>query len=339
MEKTYILSTDAGRRIDQFLAEQKQYFSRTAVKRAFGAQKIFLNGKELKNLAYRLKTGDFVEYEALVAPNYDLQPVAHPLEILFEDDSLLVVFKPSGLLTHPTLTKNEVSLVHYLLHHSQNLAKTQHAFRPGIVHRLDKETSGLLVVAKTEQALVHLTSSFKNRWVEKIYLAFVGGKVPFKQGTLNWPIGRHPTHRKKFSCLAKIAKPAVTHYQILAQNQQQSLVKIQLETGRTHQIRVHFHHFGHAVLGDAVYQGKKYSQGQGTKQNNFAGFQPSHQLLHAFSLGFPHPITGEFLRFFKTPEEDFMNATQSVFPEIFFSLQENPKQFSVFEKKVGWERK
>jgi 23S rRNA pseudouridine1911/1915/1917 synthase len=227
------------------------------------------------------------------------QPEAIPLDILFEDEDLLVLNKPAGLVVHPGAGHREHTLVNALLSHCQNLSGIGGQERPGIVHRLDKETSGCLVVAKNDEAHRGLSSQFAARTVEKVYLALVSGKLRKSTGTIEEKIARHPVHRQRMAAISSRGRPAKTEYRVVAFRKDFSLIECQLHSGRTHQIRVHLHHLGHPVLGDKVYAPKLAS-----------GFP--RQMLHAWKLGFQHPCTGDWRSFEAPLPEDFSQALKSV---------------------------
>lgn len=209
-----------------------------------------------------------------------------PLNIMYEDNDLLVVNKPKGMVVHPAAGNPDGTLVNALLHHCPDtLSGINGVMRPGIVHRIDKDTSGLLIVAKNDKAHQGLAEQIKEHSFTRVYEAVIVGHLREQEGTVNAPIGRHPTNRKKMTVIDRNSKPAVTHYRVLEEFTGYSHVRLQLETGRTHQIRVHMAHLGHPVAGDTVYGGAKQPVG-------LCG-----QCLHAKVIGFKHPITGEYLQF------------------------------------------
>lgn len=271
-------------RIDSYLAEELEV-TRSAVQGWLVQSRVTVDGKPVaKN--YRLRGGE----EILVVPPQPVpceavpQPI--PLDIVYEDDYLLVVNKPKGMVVHPAAGHTEGTLVNALLAHCQNsLSGINGVMRPGIVHRIDKDTSGLLIVAKTDAAHQGLADQIKVHSFTRIYEAVVVGCMPAQQGTVNAPIGRHPTDRKKMTVTEKNSKPALTHYRVLAEYPGYSHLRLRLETGRTHQIRVHMAHLGHPVAGDTVYGSKKPLSGL------------EGQCLHAKEIGFVHPITGKEMYF------------------------------------------
>lgn len=270
-------------RIDTWLAGQESTLSRARWQSLIRDEFVTLNGQPCK--ANRsLQPGDLVEWT--LPPPVDAKPKAEaiPLAIVFEDSDLAVIDKPPGLVVHPAAGNETGTLVNALLHHCNDLAGIGGERRPGIVHRLDKETSGLLVVAKNEASLNELARQFKERETIKDYLALARGVPAHATGTLSQPIGRHPVHRKKMAAGVRGGRPALSRYEIVEALGSASLLRVRIETGRTHQIRVHLAAMGHPVLGDALYGGA----GRGTAPR---------QMLHAAHLEFKHPASGQHLRF------------------------------------------
>ncbi len=273
-----------GKRLDVYLAEELP-LTRSAVQGLMENGAVTVNGKAIaKN--YRLRGGEEVavfipEAEPCEAAAQDI-----PLDIVYEDEHVLVVNKQKGMVVHPAAGHTDGTLVNALLAHcGDSLSGINGVLRPGIVHRIDKDTSGLLIVAKNDEAHQGLAEQIKVHSFTRIYEAVVVGRLPASQGTVNAPIGRHPVDRKKMAITAKNGKPAVTHYRVLAEYAGYSHVQLKLETGRTHQIRVHMASLGHPVAGDTVYGAKK-------DPNNLNG-----QCLHAKEIGFIHPITDKELYF------------------------------------------
>jgi 23S rRNA pseudouridine1911/1915/1917 synthase len=246
-----------------------------------------------------LRAGDQVDLTEPPLEEIESQPEALPLEILFEDEDLVVVNKPAGMVVHPGAGNREHTLVNALLHHCRSLSGIGGKERPGIVHRLDKETSGCLVVAKNDQTHRALSDQFAERTVEKIYLALVAGKLRKIAGVIEEKIGRHRIHRQRMSVMSERGRAARTEYRVLRSSEQASLVECQLHSGRTHQIRVHLHHLGHPVWGDKIYAPK------------LAGKFP-RQMLHAWKLGFRHPRTDEWKTFEAPLPNDFINVAKSM---------------------------
>jgi 23S rRNA pseudouridine1911/1915/1917 synthase len=255
---------------------------------------------------YAVRVGERV---MLVVPDTTpllLTPEPIPLDILYEDEHLVVVNKPAGLVVHPGAGRTTGTLVHALLAHCRNLPGIGGVERPGIVHRLDRDTSGVMVVAKSETAHVSLCAQFKNRIVRKRYLALVHGDVPREAGRIEAAIGRREHDRKRMGVKREGGRTARTAYRVLRRFPGMSLVELSLETGRTHQIRVHLAHIGHPVVGDAAYGGRRERQSASS-----GGSRPGRQMLHAWRLGFRHPRTDSWLAFTASPPPDFLETAGS----------------------------
>jgi 23S rRNA pseudouridine1911/1915/1917 synthase len=283
----------AGSRLDQFLVGVAAGLSRARIQDLIKDGHVTLNGGGAKASA-RLRAGDAVILNE--PPPVPTETVAEEiaLDVLFEDDDLIVINKPAGLVVHPAAGNWSGTLVNALLHHCQTLSGIGGEQRPGIVHRLDKETSGCLVVAKNDVAHQSLAKQFAGREVTKIYLALAAGKFTRQSGVIEAPIGRHPVQRKKMTVLpAGSGRAAKTGYRVLRELSAGTLVECTLHTGRTHQIRVHLKHLGHALLGDDVYG----------RRGSFA-----RQMLHAWKLGFVHPRSGKRLNFESPIPPDFVEA-------------------------------
>ncbi|MCC6128023.1 MAG: RluA family pseudouridine synthase [Chlamydiae bacterium] len=272
-------SEAAGMRLDKFLADAFPQFSRSYFQYLIDFKLVLLNGEPVKKRIL-LEVADEIEIQFELAEEWSLTPEPMDFEILFEDEHFLAVNKPAGLVVHPAPGHWTGTFVHGLLAHCQHLSTCDDPLRPGIVHRLDKDTSGVLLAAKTRPAHGQLAELFSSRKMEKMYLAVCSGRPP--NGLVNAPIGRHPVHRKEMTVLSE-GKEAISLVQTLAFNSQVSLVSIRPQTGRTHQIRVHLKHLGHPVLGDPVY---------GSDRVNSA-LRPNRLLLHAYRLHFIHPFTGQ----------------------------------------------
>ncbi|MBQ9861772.1 MAG: RluA family pseudouridine synthase [Clostridia bacterium] len=243
------------------------------------------DGQKLSK-SMRLAGGEELTVELPDLEPCEAAPQDIPLDIVYEDTDLLVVNKPKGMVVHPAAGNPDGTLVNALLHHCpDSLSGINGVMRPGIVHRIDKDTSGLLIVAKNDKAHQGLAEQIKEHSFTRIYEAVIVGHLREQEGTVNAPIGRHPTNRKKMTVIDRNSKPAVTHYRVLEEFSGYSHVRLQLETGRTHQIRVHMAYLGHPVAGDTVYGGTKQPSGL------------NGQCLHAKTIGFVHPITGEYLEF------------------------------------------
>ena len=302
-----IVPKERGRlRLDQFLARELPKFSRSRLQQLIRKEFVTLNGATARPRDL-VRTGDRVEINEPPPEKIDNQPEAIPLNVLYEDDDLIVINKPAGLVVHPGAGHREHTLVNALLHHFPKLSGIGGKERPGIVHRLDKDTSGCLVIAKTDEAHRGLSAQFEARTVEKIYFALVAGKLRRSAGTIEEKIGRHPVHRQRMSIASKRGRAAKTEYRVVSSSDEISLVECKLHSGRTHQIRVHLHHLRHPVLGDKVY---------GAHAKAFP-----RQMLHAWKLGFQHPRTGEGRNFEAALPDDFEEAVKSLRPSFSFARQ------------------
>jgi len=284
-------SEPAGVRLDAFLAAHVPEVSRSAWKACILDGRVRVNGDDVKPNR-KLSKGDTVEWMLPAAIPAKAIPENIPLHILFEDASVIVLNKPAGLVVHPAVGNSSGTLLHGLLFHEPSLHALE---RAGIVHRLDKDTSGVMVVAKNEAAQMALQQQFKDRTTKKEYLALVWGEPP-ATGKIETLLGRHPVHRKKQAVLQEEGRQAVTHYTRLETFEEIALMRIGLETGRTHQIRVHMAHIGHPVVGDRVY---------GRARKNRLPLVPDRQMLHAARLEFNHPQSGKRLSF-EAPLHDDM---------------------------------
>lgn len=278
-----VSDSDKGARIDKFISDNVEELTRSAVQGLMEKGKILVSGKSVsKN--YKLRDGDTVEVEIPEPEPMDALPEDIPLDIVYEDSDLLVVNKPKGMVVHPAHGNHSGTLVNALLHHcGDSLSGINGVIRPGIVHRIDKNTSGLLIVAKNDAAHLHLAEQIKVHSFTREYEAVASGYFKETEGTIDAPIGRHKTDRKKMCVTTENSRNAVTHYSVIRQYGGYAHVRLRLETGRTHQIRVHLAYIGHPVLGDDVY-GKAYKGIEG-------------QCLHARKIGFIHPTTGEYMEF------------------------------------------
>ncbi len=289
-EFLFIAAEEEGTRIDKLLTERYPQYSRTYFQSLIEMGCVLLNGEPVKKRIVP-EEGDEIEicFQAIPGASSTLVPENIPLEILFEDDHLLAVNKPPGLVTHPAPGHWTGTFVHALLWHCKEIAPGQDPLRPGIVHRLDKDTSGVLLAAKTLTAHQRLIELFSARKMEKLYLAVCWGRP--QNGIINAPIARHPVHRKEMAVLPD-GREASTEIKVAAFNEKTSLVLLKPRTGRTHQIRIHLKHIGCPILGDPVYGKKNLQEG------------PDRQLLHAYRLEFDHPITGTSLRLTAPIPED-----------------------------------
>ena len=306
----------AGMRVDQVLSAHSDFPSRAAAQRLIAQGLLRLNGSVLSNASRRLHEGDELQWTLPPPEPLELVPESGPLEILHEDAHLIVLNKPPGLVVHPAPGHASGTLVHRLLHHCPDLDGIGGVRRPGIVHRLDKDTSGVLVVAKTDQAHQHLARQFQEHSVKRQYRALVWGKPEADQGTVDAPLGRHPTRRKDMAVVEN-GRRAVTHWKVLQRFAGTALLACRLETGRTHQIRAHLASLGLSVVGDPQYGRsplRRLSKLSSHARAALAGFQ--RQALHAERLGFVHPETDESLMFRTEPPEDFLALLKVLESEV-----------------------
>lgn len=280
-----VTKENEGQRIDKFLAEKIKEQTRAYLVRLIEDGEVILNGRTAVK-SCKLKENDYIELTIPAPVQLSAQPENIPLDILFEDEHLLVVNKPKGMVVHPAAGNYSGTLVNALLYHcGDSLSGINGVLRPGIVHRIDKNTSGLLIVAKSDIAHRRLAQQIKEHSFTRQYMAVVYGNLKTDTATVNAPIGRSPKDRKKMCVTDKNSKPAVTHYEVTERFNGFTQIRVTLETGRTHQIRVHMAYIGHPVAGDDVYGPKKVI----TKLNG--------QCLHAGKIGFIHPITNQYLEF------------------------------------------
>jgi len=290
-------------RLDTYLRGKFPAVSRGAIQRLIEQGDIRVNGRIVKP-THAPRAGEQVEVHWPEARAAEAQPEAIPLEILYEDEALLVLNKPPGLVVHPAAGHEEHTLVNALLHHcAGQLSGIGGVARPGIVHRLDKETSGCLVVAKNDETHLALSTQFATRKVEKIYQAIVCGELPREQGEIRAAIARHPSHRKRMAVDDDAGREARTGYRVLERLRGTTLVEAVLHTGRTHQIRVHFQFLGFPVAGDATYGNR-----QNQRLEDLTGYRAPRMMLHAGRLAFIHPRTAKRLSFEAPRPEDFQDA-------------------------------
>ncbi len=274
---------NSGSRVDKYISDNIAELTRSAVQGLIEKGNVLINGDQTsKN--YKLRSGDCITVDIPEPQLLDAQPEDIPLDIVYEDDDLLVVNKPKGMVVHPAHGNPTGTLVNALLHHcGDSLSGINGVIRPGIVHRIDKNTSGLLIVAKNDRAHLGLAAQIKEHSFTREYEAVAVGYFKKSDGTIDAPIGRHKTDRKKMCVTPENSRNAVTHYSVMKQYGGYAHIRLRLETGRTHQIRVHLAYIGHPVLGDDVY-GKPFKGIEG-------------QCLHARKIGFVHPATGEYMEF------------------------------------------
>lgn len=267
-------------RLDVYIAEKFKDLSRTMIQKLIEEGNIKVNGN-IKKMSYKVQLNDEISICIPKAKETDLKPQEIPIEVVYEDDDIIVVNKPKGLVVHPANGNPDGTLVNAIMAMcKESLSGIGGELRPGIVHRLDKDTSGLLIVAKNDKAHINMSEQIKNREVTKKYIALVRGVIPEDDATIDMPIGRSTKDRKKMA-VTKSGKKAVTHFKVLKRYPKYTLLEVKIDTGRTHQIRVHMAEIGHPVVGDMVYSNGK---------NDFG---VEGQMLHAKSLDFKHPITGE----------------------------------------------
>ena len=280
-------------RIDKFLSEAIGDLSRSFLQKLLKEQQVMVNEKPVK-ANYRLRTGDRIRVCVPPCEELNIEPENIPLDILYEDEDLLVVNKPKGMVVHPSAGHTSHTLVNGVLYHCQgNLSGINGVLRPGIVHRIDKDTTGALVICKNDLVHRELAEQLKEHTIKRRYRAIVLGNFKEEEGTVEGPIGRHPVDRKKMAINYKNGKDAVTHYRVLERFGNYSYIECRLETGRTHQIRVHMTSIGHPLLGDLVYA---------PSQKN--GFHLQGQTLHAQILGFYHPVQKKYMEF-EAPLPDY----------------------------------
>lgn len=289
-----------GERLDAFLSRQGDNLSRSAAQKLIEAGAVRLNGK-LPKKNDRLNLGDTVEYTIPEPKEVDITPKDIPLEIVYEDEDVAVINKPKGLVVHPAAGHQDDTLVNGLLYAmGDSLSGINGELRPGIVHRIDKDTSGLLAIAKNDLAHTVLASQLKDHSMARTYEAIVCGSFREDRGTVDAPIGRHPTDRKKMCVTQRNSKPAVTHWEVVERFRGYTHIRCRLETGRTHQIRVHMAYIGHPILGDTVYGHKKPELGQ------------SSQCLHAGALCFRHPRDGRPILVFAPLPDYFQQVLEKL---------------------------
>ena len=301
MNKLIVDASEAGLRLDAYIAKNIESLSRTAVKRLIEDENIKVNDK-IQKVSYKVQENDEITVDVPQAKELDIKAENIPIEIIYEANDIIVVNKPKGLVVHPANGNWEGTLVNAIMAICKDsLSGIGGEIRPGIVHRLDKDTSGLLIIAKNDDAHLNMSNQIKDRKVKKIYYALVRGIVSENEATINMPIGRSTKDRKKMA-VNKNGKEAVTHFKVLERFNKYTLLEVKIDTGRTHQIRVHLSEIGHPVVGDEVYSNGKNE------------FGIKGQLLHAKSLDFKHPITGKDMHLeAKLPDEflDVLNKLRS----------------------------
>jgi len=288
-----------GCRVDAYLNENLEEFSRNYLQKLISGGKVRQDGIKIVKKNYRLKEGMLLELNVPEPEKLEVKPQNIKLNIVYEDEGLLVINKDKGMVVHPAPGNYDGTIVNALLYHCDSLSSINGVIRPGIVHRIDKDTTGLLVVAKNDMVHKNLSEQLKEHEITRIYYALVEGNIKEKSGTVDAPIGRDPSNRMKMAVVEK-GKPAITHFEVLRRFRNATLVKCELETGRTHQIRVHMSYTGHPIVGDALY---------GFKKNRHAF---SRQALHAKKLTFHHPIEKRMMTFTCPMPEDMKELIQKM---------------------------
>ncbi|MGN0966896.1 MAG: RluA family pseudouridine synthase [Candidatus Coprovivens sp.] len=292
-----IIVNEANERLDKYLAANTDY-SRVMISKMIDAEYIKVNGK-VEKASYKVRENDSIEILDGFKEEVDITPTKMDINIVYEDEHIIIVNKPSGLVVHPGSGNYDNTLVNGLMYYTNSLSDVNGEERPGIVHRIDKDTSGLLMVAKTNEAHQILTEYFKNKEVKREYLALITGVFPHETATIDAPIGRDPKDRKKMTVTADNSKEAVTHLKVIKRYREHTLVSLKLETGRTHQIRVHMKYIGYPVYNDPVYTNKKTTE--------------FGQFLHSYKMEFDHPITKEHMSFecpMPTEMQEFINSLE-----------------------------
>lgn len=292
-EKLWVLEEMEGERLDVFITDNMEQLSRSTVQNLIKTGKVLVNGQPLK-ASYHLRAGDRVEMELPEPQAVAIEAQNIPLDIIYQDEDLAVVDKPKGLVVHPAHGNWDHTMVNALMYHIKDLSGINGELRPGIVHRLDKDTSGVMVVAKNDSAHRSLAEQIRVHSIKREYIALVHGVIKENLGTINAPIGRSKLDRKKMA-VVKEGRSAVSNYEVMERFKNYTLVKVSLMTGRTHQIRVHFSYIKHAVVGDPLYGSAKKH------------FDLDSQALHAHLLGFDHPRTDEYMEF-TSPLPEYFQA-------------------------------
>lgn len=302
-----LVGEEADERVDSYIAKELEEVSRSYIQKIIKDGMVTINGEKVKT-KYKVNQGDKIVIKMPEPKELEVKVENIPINIVYEDDDIAIVNKPQGMVVHPAPGNYSGTLVNALLYHLENLSSINGVIRPGIVHRIDKDTSGLLMIAKTNLAHLGLSEQLKEHTITRKYYALVDENIKEEKGTIKAPIGRHPVDRKKMTVVEKNGRDAVTHFKVLERFKEYTLIEAQLETGRTHQIRVHMSYIKHPLVGDPLYGSKKQK------------FNLKGQLLHAKVIGFIHPRTGEYLEFESSLPEHFakiLNALRS---------KKNPRQ-------------
>lgn len=296
---TFIVEDDKNNlRLDLFLSELLENMSRSQIQKLIDENHITVNDKNIKS-NYKIKTKDKINIEIPKPKLLEIEAEDIDVDIIYEDEDLAIINKPQGMVVHPAAGNFSGTLVNALLSRCQNLSGINGVIRPGIVHRIDKDTSGVLVIAKNDMAHRSLAEQIKEHTVKRVYVALVEGIIKQDNGTVDMPIGRHPVERKKMAII-KNGRNAVTHFTVMERFKNTTIIEARLETGRTHQIRVHMAYLGHPLVGDPVYGYKR-------QKYNLKG-----QMLHAKTLGFIHPRTGEYMEFSSPLPDYFQNLINNL---------------------------
>lgn len=296
MKDHYTFSNEGiNERIDKFITEKVTDASRSQIQSLIKEGHITVNGSSVKS-NYKVQSEDIIEVNIPEPEVIDAKPEDISIEIIYEDQDVLVVNKPQGMVVHPSIGHSSGTLVNALLYHIKDLSGINGKIRPGIVHRIDKDTSGLLMIAKNDVAHEKLSEQLKEKKAQREYIALVHGLIHHDKGTIDAPIGRDSSNRKKYAVVDN-GKPSVTHFEVIERFNKYTLIKLILETGRTHQIRVHMDYIEHPLAGDPIYGPRKTIKGNG-------------QFLHAETLGFTHPTTGEEMKFSSPIPEIFQETIE-----------------------------
>jgi len=297
MDKLTFIAEESNIRIDKYI--QIENMPRSQVQKLIDEGNVTVNGKVVKT-SYKLKSGDEITVVVPDPVELDVKAENIPLDIVFEDEHMLVINKPQGMVVHPAAGNYEGTLVNALLYHCKgSLSGINGVLRPGIVHRIDKDTSGLLLVAKTNEAHLSLSEQIKNKTAYRHYICITTGHILQKKGIINAPIGRHPTSRLKMAVTPTNSKEAITHFEVLEYLNNATYVALKLETGRTHQIRVHMQYIGHPIVGDPLYLNKN-------------AYNLKGQALHAERISFNHPKTNERMEFYAPPPKYFTELLEKL---------------------------
>ena len=316
-KNNYIFLIDeesGGERIDSYLSEQISELSRSRIQKAIRGGDLFVGGEAVRKPSRKVQSGETVRLTFSPPRPLEVEPEEIPLDIVHEDEGLLVINKPAGMVVHPAPGNEQGTLVNALLAHCSNLSGIGGVLRPGIVHRLDAGTTGLLVVAKSDEVHYALSKQLMERRVERIYEALVLGELPEKEGVIDLPVGRSRRNRKLMAVVPEGGREAVTTYYVLDTFGQFQYIRLKLGTGRTHQIRVHLSHMGHPVLGDPTYGGRKIRKGNLPKSELDTWKKIlsllDRQVLHARVLSFVHPLSGKEVAFEAPLPPDFLSVLE-----------------------------